>query len=228
MYFCMGGDSTHPVRSVAWRIMGTEEEQQPFEPLNPGDEQVTPRQAATVIVLRGGAGGLDVLLVKRNPTQRFMGGAWVFPGGAVDAADGEDHRAAALREVAEEAGITLAGPDALVPYSRWITPKQVAVRFDTHFFLSRAPADAAPRVDGSECVDWGWYRPADALAASGGDELLLAFPTVKTLEGLASFASADALLEWASGRTVDAVEPKVVVEGEVARVILPGEPGYAP
>ncbi|MGI8624566.1 MAG: NUDIX hydrolase [Solirubrobacteraceae bacterium] len=203
---------------------------EPFEPLDTGAEPVEPRQAATVIVLRGGAEGLEVLLVRRNPRQRFMGGAWVFPGGAVDAADGDDHlahRAAGVREVAEEAGVALPGTDALLPYSRWITPKQVAVRFDTHFFLARAPDGATPEVDGAECVDWGWYRPADALATHRRDELALAFPTLRTLEGLAGFASADALLAWAPGRAVEPIEPKVVVEGEVARVLLPGDHGYA-
>jgi 8-oxo-dGTP pyrophosphatase MutT (NUDIX family) len=207
-----------------------EEAQRPFEPLNLDGEPVVPRQAATVIVLRGGADTLEVLLVRRNPQQRFMGGAWVFPGGAVDAIDGDDssaHRLAGIREVAEEAGVELADPDALLPYSRWITPRQIAVRFDTHFFLARAPGDAAPEVDGSECVDWGWYAPAEALAAYERDELVLAFPTIKTLEGLTAFASADELLGWAAGRTVEPVEPKVVVEGEVARVLLPGDPGYS-
>jgi hypothetical protein len=55
---------------------------------------------------------------------------------------------------------------------------------------------------------------------------MLVFPTFKTLEQLAPFASASALLEWARGREVVAIEPQVVVEGEVARVVLPGEPGY--
>ena len=61
-----------------------------------------PRQAATVILLRGGEAALEVLLVQRNPAQRFMGGAWVFPGGAVDAGEGsgeDSHRAAAVREL---------------------------------------------------------------------------------------------------------------------------------
>lgn len=205
------------------------ERKHPFEPLNLEGEPVTPRQAATVIVLKGGADALEVLLVQRNPEQRFMGGAWVFPGGAVDAEDGDHdgkHRVAGVREVEEEAGVVLDDPDALVPYSRWITPRQVAVRFDTHFFLARAPADTRPRVDGSECVDWGWYEPGDAVARSERDELLLAFPTIKTLQGLATFNSADALVEWASGRTVEPVEPKVVVEGEVAKILLPGDDGF--
>ncbi len=196
------------------------ERKHPFEPLNLEGEPVEPRQAATVIVLRGGADALEVLLVQRNPEQRFMGGAWVFPGGAVDEEDG-DHRAAGIREVHEESGVTLA--DELVPYSRWITPRQVAVRFDTHFFLARAPEDAAPQVDGDECVAWGWYAPQDAIDR---EDVLLAFPTIKTLEGLATFDSADALLVWARGRTVEPVEPKVVVEGEVAKILLPGDAGF--
>src|SRR4051794_35290322 len=81
-------------------------------------EPTTPRQAASVIVLRGGSEGLEILLVKRNPRARFMGGAWVFPGGAVDrgeAGEGDAaHRAAALRELGEEAQIHLDDPATLI------------------------------------------------------------------------------------------------------------------
>src|ERR1700688_4103354 len=75
-----------------------------------------PRQAATVILLRDGE-GLEVLLVKRTPEARFMGGVWVFPGGAVDQGEGEGedaHRAAAIRELQEEAAITLEDAGSLV------------------------------------------------------------------------------------------------------------------
>src|SRR5436305_14799397 len=77
------------------------------ETLNSGPA-TTPRQAASVILLRGGAAALELLLVRRNLAQRFMPGFWVFPGGAVDGADGEGdaaHRAAGVRELAEEAGV---------------------------------------------------------------------------------------------------------------------------
>jgi 8-oxo-dGTP pyrophosphatase MutT (NUDIX family) len=201
---------------------------EPGAELNTGEPTV-PRQAATVIVLRGGADGLEVLLAQRNPEARFMGGAWVFPGGAVDAADGEDdqaHRAAAVREVAEEAGMHLDDPEALVRFSRWITPAQVTIRYDTHFFLAPAPAGQEARIDGSEIVDARWFTPARALEAYEADEILLVFPTIKHLEALARFASADELLDWARGRTVEPVEPRVIHEGEVARIVLPGEPGY--
>jgi 8-oxo-dGTP pyrophosphatase MutT (NUDIX family) len=192
----------------------------PGEELNAG-RATEPRQAATVIVLRGGFERLEVLLVQRNPGARFMGGAWVFPGGAVDA--GEDHRAAGVREVREEAGLEV---DALIPFSRWITPPQVKIRFDTVFFLAPAPAGAEPRPDGGETVDLRWLSPDGALSAYRRDEIALVFPTIKTLEALEGFGSADELLAWADGREVEPIEPQVVVEGEVARVVLPGEPGY--
>jgi len=201
---------------------------EPGAELNAG-EPVTPRQAATVIVLRGGSDGLEILLVKRNPAQRFMGGAWVFPGGAVDAGEGTGdaaHRAAGVREVQEEAAIALPDPAALVRFSRWITPAMVAIRFDTHFFLAAAPDDADPKPDGGETVDLGWFTPQGALAAHARDEILLVFPTIKTLEQLAEFSTADELLEWAGGRVVEPVEPQVVGDGPAARLVLPGEPGY--
>jgi len=209
----------------------------PDDELNPG-APTEPRQAASVILLRGGADALEVLLARRNPAARFMGGAWVFPGGAVDASDGRERapgeaddrdvalRAAAVREVAEEAGLVLPDVAALVEFSRWITPPQIAIRFDTYFFLAPAPPGQAARADGEEMVDLGWHTPAGALAAHRRGELELVFPTIKHLEQLAGFASADALLEWATGRRVVAVEPRVRITGETARVVLPGELGY--
>jgi 8-oxo-dGTP pyrophosphatase MutT (NUDIX family) len=188
-----------------------------------------PRQAASVIVLRGGEEALEVLLLRRNPAARFMGGAWVFPGGAVDAHEGEGdaaHRAAAVREVREEAALELPDPAALVKFSRWITPPEIRIRFDTPFFLAPAPPGQEARADGEEMVDLGWHTPAGALAVHAGGELDLVFPTIRQLEQLAGFASADAALSWATGREIVAVEPRVRITGETARVVLPGEPGY--
>jgi 8-oxo-dGTP pyrophosphatase MutT (NUDIX family) len=200
----------------------------PGEELNLGEETV-PRPAATVIVLRGGAAALEVLLVKRNPGSRFMGGAWVFPGGAVDRNEGSGDRAlraAAVRELEEEASIQLRSADELILFSRWITPPQVKIRFDTWFYLAPLPMDGEPRVDGGEVVDARWYVPAEALEAGDRGELLLVFPTIKHLEQLSSFGSADELLAHARGREIRPVEPRVLMSGEQARVVLPGEPGY--
>jgi 8-oxo-dGTP pyrophosphatase MutT (NUDIX family) len=195
----------------------------PSEELNAGAE-TPPRVAASVIVLRDSEGGPEVLLVQRNPAARFMGGAWVFPGGAVD--QGERVEQTALRELDEEAAIALAESRELVPFSRWITPAEVKIRFDTWFFVVRAPDGASPAIDGSECVDLCWIRPADALAAGAEGRLDLVFPTIKHLEQLAEFESVQATIETARRRDVVAVQPRIVDRGEGLRVLLPGEPGF--
>jgi 8-oxo-dGTP pyrophosphatase MutT (NUDIX family) len=219
------------------------------EEYNPGPATL-PRQAATVIVLRGGTEALEVLLVRRTPKARFMGGVWVFPGGAVDdsdipggpssaQADGDAAasahqdaiqaralRAAATRELREEAGIELADAGDLVEFSRWITPAAVRTRFDTHFFLAVLPHGQQPQVDGEECVEQGWFTPQAALDAHAAEQIVLVFPTIKHLEQLRQFTSVEALLTHARGREVQPIQPKVVLEGEVARVLLPGDPGY--
>jgi 8-oxo-dGTP pyrophosphatase MutT (NUDIX family) len=154
-----------------------------------------------------------------------MGGAWVFPGGAVH--DGDDgHAGAAIRELEEEAGLTIDAAQDLLGWSRWITPPEVKIRFDTFFFVVEAPPGAEPRIDGAECVDMRWIRPADALAAYERDEMTLVFPTIKHLEELAEFRSVAEVLKAARGRSVEAVTPRVVVGDRGARVLLPGEAGY--
>ncbi len=200
----------------------------PGEEYNPGPE-TPPRPAATVILLRGGAHALEVLLVLRNPASRFMGGVWVFPGGAVESAElaaEHSHRLAARRELREEAGVALAADAELVEFSRWITPAAVKVRFDTVFFLAELSDGQVVSVDGGECIEHRWIAPADALGAHAAGELPLVFPTIKHLEQLAPFDSVTALLEHARGRKVGPVQPKVVLDSGTPRVVLPGEPGY--
>ena len=190
----------------------------------------TPRPAASVIPLRRGGRhsdrGLELLLLKRSEGSSFMPGVWVFPGGAVDEADGAGEagfRACAVRELAEEAGLELAGDAELIAFSHWITPEEVPVRFDTRFYLALAPAHSPPRPDGSETVDAGWFAPQRALDMHGRNELPLVFPTIKHLESLLPFANAEQALEAARRRQVKAVEPEVVGKGEDRRIVLPDD-----
>jgi 8-oxo-dGTP pyrophosphatase MutT (NUDIX family) len=189
---------------------------------------VTPRPSASLLLLRGGDAALEVLLVRRTPKARFMGGFWVFPGGAVEpgdrAATDEDgaHRAAAVRELAEEAAIEGVDPASLVGYSRWVTPETSGIRFDTRFYLAAAPVGAQPRVDGEECVDAGWFAPGAALDAYDRGDLPLVLPTLKHFEAILEFGSAAQLLVASERRDLEPIRPQVI-DG---RIVLPGEPGY--
>jgi len=176
------------------------------------------------MVLRDGEGGLEVLLVQRNPAARFMGDAWVFPGGGRHDEDAGPEDAAA-RELAEEAAVDV-DASALLPWSRWITPVEVKVRFDTWFYVCEEPAGATPRCDGQECVDLRWATPAAALEAGDRGEMMLVFPTIKHLQQLAELPRVSDVLAAARGREVHPILPRVVVREGAADVLLPGEPGY--
>ena len=100
------------------------------------------------------------------------------------------------------------------------------IRFDTWFFVARAPEGAEAKPDDEECVDARWLRPAAALDEFRRDELTLVFPTIKHLEQLARFESVADAMETARARDVRPVQPRVVLDGDAARVLMPGEPGY--
>ncbi|WP_045878547.1 NUDIX domain-containing protein [Pseudofrankia sp. DC12] len=145
--------------------------------------------AASAALLRDRPAGLEVLLLRRSATASFAPGAWVFPGGRVDAGDldgpvdaGLDAsaelaaaRRAAVRETAEEAGLTIAGAQ-LMPLACWCPPAAAARRFLTWILLGPAP-DQDVVVDGGEITDHRWMRPADALAARDQGEVELLPPT---------------------------------------------------
>lgn len=204
----------------------------PAEAPNLG-EPSAPRPAASVVLLRRGGRHsnreLEVLLLKRSSDAAFMPNVWVFPGGAVDPEDGSDEagrRACALRELAEEAGIQLPSDQELVLFSRWITPELVSRRFDAWFFLALAPAHSPPRADGIETTEAAWFRPAAALEAQAAGEVALAFPTVRQLQELLQFGSAEEALEAHRGRTIAAILPKLIGSQKDHRVVLPGDPDY--
>jgi 8-oxo-dGTP pyrophosphatase MutT (NUDIX family) len=202
-----------------------------IEELNRG-APTAPRSAAGIVLMRRSgrhsSSGLEVLLGKRTPKARFMAGVWVFPGGAVDGAEDDDqaHRRTALRELEEEASVSLTGPDVLVPFSRWITPERVRIRYDTRFYLAQAAPHTAPKPDGEEIVEVGWFAPADALARHREGELLLVFPTIKMLETLARFGSPEEALEKVGAVAVEPIQPRVDTSGPEPRILLPGDPDY--
>lgn len=258
---------------------------------------MTLRDAATVVLVRDTAGadtGFEVFMLLRTVKSDFNAGAYVFPGGAVDRADGGerarrlctgldaaqadarlgvDHGGlafylAAIRECFEEAGVLLAaGTDGRILglhdaatqqrfadyraalnageldladicereqlclplqrvhyYSHWITPEGMPRRYDTRFFLCRAPAGQEPLHDGQETVDHCWVRPAQALARHADGNFNLVPATRKQLEFLARFPDSDSLLRHVAAiERVPAILPTLVMgaDGRPQRVRLP-------
>jgi glyoxylase-like metal-dependent hydrolase (beta-lactamase superfamily II)/8-oxo-dGTP pyrophosphatase MutT (NUDIX family) len=80
----------------------------PTQLLHPQREPATPRPAATVLLLRDGAAGVEVLMTRRSPTASFAPGAYVFPGGAIDAQDAGAHALAARRPGQDDVRLTQA------------------------------------------------------------------------------------------------------------------------
>ncbi len=249
---------------------------------------VTPLPAASILLLRDGPDGLEVLMMERHAAMGFAAGAMVFPGGKIDASDEApaliargNHsgnlsgsldlsafRLGALRELFEEAGILL-GVDAegeavdptraaelaalhredvlgnppafaamlgtedlylaagdLVHFAHWITPQPVPRRFDTHFFVTRAPAGQGAVSDGQEAVSMSWLRPAVALEMAVSGEHMLMFPTKLNLGRLARSCTVDEALTVAASSPVVTVMPTPIVEDGEIYLTIPPEAGY--
>ena len=100
------------------------------------------------------------------------------------------------------------------------------MRFDTRFYVALAPAHSPPRPDRAEITEAAWIAPGEALERHAAGELALVFPTIKHLESLLPYSSAEEVLAAARDRVIEPVLPRVVGEGSERRVVLPGEPGY--
>ena len=217
---------------------------------------IVPRAAATTVVLRDSPRGPEALMVKRSAQATFMPGAYVFPGGAVDAADADAasdepvvlllerigrvtgvgalaraYATAALRECLEECALDLGSTHALVPWSHWVTPLGLGKRFDTLFFVARAPEGQEPRVDAGETTTLEWVAPRAALDAHAAGRFPMEFATVTTVRSLVPFAQStvQAILDHAAKQThLPPVHPRIVLDGarRIVGVRLPGEPGY--
>ncbi len=172
---------------------------------------VDPIPAASVLLLRGDP--LEVLMILRHEKSSFVPNAWVFPGGAVDPADGvpgtlDAARNAAIREVFEETAIRIEGE--LVPTSRWITPNMYPKRFDTWFFLSSVPRGIEVTLQEAEAVDHVWIAPGEALERHRAGTFHIVFPTLKNLEAIAQALSPEELIASRRGAEIRAIEPLVI------------------
>ncbi len=113
--------------------------------------------------------------------------------------------------------------------SHWITPLGERRRFDTRFFVARAPQGQVPLHDDSETIESLWIGPAEALHQNQAGELALMPPTIANLAFLSRFESADDVMAAAAFlATPPAILPKGRFgrDGRFIALLLPGEPGY--
>src|SRR5690554_5205706 len=166
---------------------------------------MVPSPASTVVLVRDaqtaqGVSQIETLLLLRNHQLVFAGGAWVFPGGKVDAGDypaaaadapQREYQAAVnavVRETHEETGLSIPADD-LIHIAHWTTPTGFPRRYATWFFLCPLQTSAAVEVDSQEILDHQWVTPEQALVMHARNELLLPKPTAYTLNSIASYST---------------------------------------
>jgi 8-oxo-dGTP pyrophosphatase MutT (NUDIX family) len=197
------------------------------------DEGVAPAiPAATVVLLRDGDDGPEVLMLRKNSKITF-GGMWVFPGGRIDP---EDYpvdrdmeaaaRTAAAREATEEANVFVS-PDEFVWFAHWTPPPGPQKRFATWFFAAHTSHAHDVTIDDGEIEDHAWVRPGDALERHAAGEIDIVPPTWVTLYHLSRYQPATAMLEHFRGIEVKVYSTHVGKAADGRRVAMwHGDAGY--
>ncbi|MCB1692208.1 MAG: NUDIX hydrolase, partial [Pseudomonadales bacterium] len=188
--------------------------------------------AATVVLLRDGQDGTEVLMLHRTSKVHF-GGMWVFPGGRIDPDDyppDEDlyiaARNAAARETMEETGMAVT-PDEFVCFAHWTPPASTPRRYATWFFATALAEEQDVNVDGHEIQDHQWIHPGEMLRRHAAGEVDLAPPTWITLNHLAMYAPVDALLERLRAMPHKIYETRIGRRADGVRVTMwDGDAGY--
>ena len=250
-----------------------------------------PLDAATVVMLRDGPSGLQVLLMRRHQASNVLGGAYVFPGGKLDLDDQNSawlqrlsqdsatlhqrlnepdipsERAAglfvaAMREAYEECRVLLGcashahtqaqallhalrsgqswheafaaqalalHTEPLLPWCRWITPRQASVtnkRFDTRFFVTQVPDDQLAEHDNFEATEALWIQPREALVRYWDREIELAPPQIMSLVHLSRHPNAQSVLTEAQSRRPPVIEPEPFDQDGIRTICYPGDPRH--
>jgi len=189
--------------------------------------------AATVVLLRDGADGVEALMLKKDSKISF-GGMWVFPGGKIDAQDGEEiedadtvARKAAAREAKEEAGLTL-DIQQFHFFSHWTPAPGMKKRFATWFFAVDANHTRQDvQIDDGEIKNHSWINPATALAHHAAGEMQFVPPTWVTLYHLSQHHNVAGFLSHIDEREVGRYVTRVGTSAAGTRIAMwSGDAGY--
>jgi len=131
----------------------------------------------------------------------------------------------ALKDFLESEGLRLAC-DRLVHFAHWVTPDMMPKRFDTHFFIARAPEDHVLLHDGHESVDSVWIRPQQVLDDAAAGHRTVIFPTLRNVEKLADSSTVDAAIEAARAKPIVTVTPWTEKRDDGVWLRIPVEAGY--
>jgi len=118
--------------------------------------------------------------------------------------------------------------DELAYFAHWVTPEIEIRRFDTRFFIARAPEGQTPIHDAGETTHSEWIEPAAAIERCRSGLISLPPPTWTTLEMLARFESIDAIFDWARRKPIPRVQPRFEKRGGQTLLFYPGDPMYPP
>ena len=127
-----------------------------------------------------------------------------------------------LLGIVESQGLMLA-TDRIHYWAHWITPEGQPKRYDTRFFIARAPEGQTAAHDDWELTHSAWVTPGEAINRAIDREWMIIFPTMKNLQQLERLKTADAAVSWAQGdHERPAMQPRILGE----KVLLPGDEGY--
>jgi len=170
-----------------------------------------------------------VLLARRAASDRIVAfGSDALRDGYAAARHAVHDGSLSLAELANRNGLRLL-TDRIHFVDHWVTPVGENRRFDTRFFVTRAPEGQDPLHDDSETIASMWVRPADALERAERGEVQMMPPTITSLRRLLPLADSDAAVAWAAGvEPPTPMTPKLVVDGDgrFVGIVRPGEPGY--
>jgi hypothetical protein len=115
---------------------------------------------------------------------------------------------------------------SVIPFGHWITPEGASKRFDTHFYVCRAPYGAVAKSDGREIVAAEWVKPREIIVSAQRGERVLMFPTLLNLMRLAESANVESALAAAASRPSFTVMPRIERRGESKFIVIPAMAGY--